>query len=324
MEKKNIIGSWKIDTPTERLTDRSFARCLTVMTFDEEGNCKRECISYKFVQETDGAVVKYIIPVTLSGTYDLNGDVVTMKDFTISLGNPDVTVDVSKCKKKEDQEYYNSETAKKLMLTGLRINVAEVMRNRGNECINRNNGYPVCHLRVENNKLYQKWDGYNGEEVMDKAEELNYQIVSGPMSGEEATNIPQVYMIKAFLNADLEYIQKLYFILPCENSKNDKEDSFKFYPMHVGDKLYIPAFTDPDKFRQSELTDGKTGYKHAQLQEIHQILEATQCHALCINPINGSAVLSLQKEWIEAMLDGRWGGMDENGQIIIKEKANCE
>lgn len=319
MNKKLLIGSWKIETG-DRLSEQSFVSCITVMSFGDE-LCKRECVTTKTVNESDGAVVKYVIPVTLIGYYDLKGDVLTMRDFSVGLGSPNVSIDTSKCDE-QAKEYYKSERAKRLMETGLKINVGEVMRNRGNECARRNNGYPICHIRIENDRLYQKWEGYDAEEVMEKANELNYKIIAGPMNAVQAINFPQVNMIKAFINADLEYIQKVYFILPCETNNDGKEASFKFVPMNVDGKLYIPAFTDFDKFQQSELTNEKTGYKHAQLDEIYDLLRMTRCHALCINPIDGHAVLSLQTEWIEAMLDGRWGGIDENKQIVNREKAN--
>lgn len=313
--KEAIIGSWKARRDG-RINANSYAECSDILTLDRDGRVFRQFDTTKVVVRQDGGKERYQVVVTLVGFYELNNDVLVFNNLTPRYENSTFVFDNSGCSPEVKSRLTKSEIEKNGNSV-LEYTVGEVIVNKGLECMQSTSAnIPACHVRVENDSLKMKWDGYDMEDVMVKCEEpANLDRLMPGIPLDTAVKMQEFKLFEAITTGNCQYLKNVILYMPCNVEQKGNEYSIKFQPLETQGKKFIIAFSDMNTMNQSELASNYSQRKFTNLRELSTMLDVFD--GICLNPVNGKS-FCLRKEMVEAMLEDRWGGIGDDGKPVYK------
>ena len=180
------------------------------------------------------------------------------------------------------------------------------------------NQIPACHVRVENDSLKMKWDGYDLEDVMVKCDEpVNLDRVTPGLPLDVAVKMQEFKLFEAITEGNCQYLKNVILYMPCNVEQKNGEYSIKFQPLETQGMKLIIAFSDMNTMNQSELASNYSQRKFTNLRELASLMTAFD--GVCLNPVNGKS-FCLRKEMVTAMLENRWGGIGDDGKPVIRAK----
>lgn len=315
--KEAIIGSW-LARRDGRINANSFAECSDILTLDRDGKVFRQFDTTKVVVRQDGGKERYQVIVTLVGNYELNDDVLVFKNLTPRYETSKFVFDDSDCSPEVKSQLERSEIERNGNSV-LEYTVGEVIVNKGLECMqSTSNQIPACHVRVENDSLKMKWDGYDVEDVMVKCDEpANLDRVTPGLPLDVAVKMQELKLFEAITEGNCQYLKNVILYMPCNVEQKNGEYSIKFQPLETQGMKLIIAFSDMNTMNQSELASNYSQRKFTNLRELASLMTAFD--GVCLNPVNGKS-FCLRKEMVTAMLENRWGGIGDDGKPVIRDK----
>lgn len=313
MATETITGSWKANRDG-RISANAYAICSDILTLDNDGRVFRQFDTTKVVDNDDNLKEKYRVIVTLVGRYTLESDVLRFSDMNPRFENAEYSIEGSSPEKKKALDTTETHEKYKAILKSL---IAEVMMNKALECQQGNSGnIPPCHVRVENNQLVMKWEGYDAEDRMNQCEEpANLNRTEPAIPVEEALNSVANRFFRAVTEGDCTYLNNVTLLMPCGIEKNGNNTSIKIEPLVAGNMKLIVVFTDKVTMEKTELKQGRMGTKPVYMHELSQLMGPFD--GICVNPVNGKSIC-LRQEMVEAMANGKWGGIDDKGHPVIQ------
>lgn len=316
MLEKEIIGSWKANRDG-RITANAYALCSDILTLDPDGRVLRQFDTTKVVERTDGAKEHYHIVVTLVGSYTLDGDVITFKDMNPRFESSEYFMTTEGCLP-EVMLKLKSRLVKEAGEAALEGVVAEVMMNKAQECEQGNSGkIPPCHVRVEDNQFIMKWEGYDGEDKMQKCDEpANLSRTKEATPVEVALRAQADSFKKAIGNGDCMFLNNATLLMPCEIEREGNSVSIKIDPLNAGGMRLIVVYTDRVVMSQSELRQARMNTKFVKMAELNSLMGPFD--GICVNPVQGKS-LCLKQHMVDAIVNEKWGGIGPDGKIIINE-----
>lgn len=314
--KETIIGSW-LARRDGRINANSFAECSDILTLERDGKVFRQFDTTKVVVRQDGGKERYQVIVTLVGDYELNDDVLVFKNLTPRYETSKFMFDDSDCSPEVKSQLVRSEIERN-GISVLEYTVGEVIVNKGLECMqSTSNQIPACHVRVENDSLKMKWDGYDVEDVMVKCDEpANLDRVTPGLPLDVAVKMQEFKLFEAITEGNCLYLKNVILYMPCNVEQKNGEYSIKFQPLETQGMKLIIAFSDMNTMNQSELASNYSQRKFTNLRELASLMTAFD--GVCLNPVNGKS-FCLRKEMVTAMLENRWGGIGEDGKPVIND-----
>lgn len=314
--KEAIIGSW-LARRDGRINANSFAECLDILTLERDGKVFRQFDTTKVVVRQDGGKERYQVIVTLVGDYELNDDVLVFKNLTPRYETSKFMFDDSDCSPEVKSQLVRSEIERNGNSV-LEYTVGEVIVNKGLECMqSTSNQIPACHVRVENDSLKMKWDGYDVEDVMVKCDEpVNLDRVTPGLPLDVAVKMQEFKLFEAITEGNYQYLKNVILYMPCNVEQKNGEYSIKFQPLETQGMKLIIAFSDMNTMNQSELASNYSQRKFTNLRELASLMTAFD--GVCLNPVNGKS-FCLRKEMVTAILENRWGGIGDDGKPVIND-----
>ena len=314
--KEAIIGSW-LARRDGRINANSFAECLDILTLERDGKVFRQFDTTKVVVRQDGGKERYQVIVTLVGDYELNDDVLVFKNLTPRYETSKFMFDDSDCSPEVKSQLVRSEIERNGNSV-LEYTVGEVIVNKGLECMqSTSNQIPACHVRVENDSLKMKWDGYDVEDVMVKCDEpANLDRVTPGLPLDVAVKMQEFKLFEAITEGNYQYLKNVILYMPCNVEQKNGEYSIKFQPLETQGMKLIIAFSDMNTMNQSELASNYSQRKFTNLRELASLMTAFD--GVCLNPVNGKS-FCLRKEMVTAILENRWGGIGDDGKPVIND-----
>ena len=314
--KETIIGSW-LARRDGRINANSFAECSDILTLERDGKVFRQFDTTKVVVRQDGGKERYQVIVTLVGDYELNDDVLVFKNLTPRYETSKFMFDDSDCSPEVKSQLERSEIERN-GISVLEYTVGEVIVNKGLECMqSTSNQIPACHVRVENDSLKMKWDGYDVEDVMVKCDEpANLDRVTPGLPLDVAVKMQEFKLFEAITEGNCLYLKNVILYMPCNVEQKNGEYSIKFQPLETQGMKLIIAFSDMNTMNQSELASNYSQRKFTNLRELASLMTAFD--GVCLNPVNGKS-FCLRKEMVTAMLENRWGGIGDDGKPVIND-----
>lgn len=313
--KEIVVGSWKARRDG-RINSNSYAECSDILTLDRDGRVFRQFDTTKVVERQDGGKERYQVVVTLVGFYELNNDVLVFKNMTPRYETSTFVFDDSGCTPEFKSGLAKSEIEKNGNSV-LECTVAEVIANKGMECVqNESSNIPACHVTVANDSLKMKWEGYDAEDVMVKCSEpANLDRITPGLPLDAAVKMQEFKLFEAITTGNCMYLKNVILFMPCNVEQKGNEYSLKFQPLEANGMKFIIAFSDINTMNQSELASSYSRRKFTNLRELSTMLDAFD--GICLNPVNGKS-FCLRKEMVAAMLEGRWGGIGDDGRPVYK------
>lgn len=315
--KEAVIGSW-LARRDGRINANSFAECSDILTLERDGKVFRQFDTTKVVVRQDGGKERYQVIVTLVGDYELNDDVLVFKNLTPRYETSKFMFDDSDCSPEVKSQLIRSEIERNGNSV-LEYTVGEVIVNKGLECMqSTSTQIPACHVRVENDSLKMKWDGYDVEDVMVKCDEpANLDRVTPGLPLDVAVKMQEFKLFEAITEGNCQYLKNVILYMPCNVEQKNGEYSIKFQPLETQGMKLIIAFSDMNTMNQSELASNYSQRKFTNLRELASLMTAFD--GVCLNPVNGKS-FCLRKEMVTAMLEDRWGGIGDDGKPVIRDK----
>ncbi|MEE1175863.1 MAG: SseB family protein [Paludibacteraceae bacterium] len=314
--KETIIGSW-LARRDGRINANSFAECSDILTLERDGKVFRQFDTTKVVVRQDGGKERYQVIVTLVGDYELNDDVLVFKNLTPRYETSKFMFDDSDCSPEVKSQLERSEIERN-GISVLEYTVGEVIVNKGLECMqSTSNQIPACHVRVENDSLKMKWDGYDVEDVMVKCDEpANLDRVTPGLPLDVAVKMQEFKLFEAITEGNCLYLKNVILYMPCNVEQKNGEYSIKFQPLETQGMKLIIAFSDMNTMNQSELASNYSQRKFTNLRELASLMTAFD--GVCLNPVNGKS-FCLRKEMVTAILENRWGGIGDDGKPVMND-----
>ncbi len=316
MIKNSIVGSWKARRDG-RISANAYVLCTDILTLDSDGRTFRQFDTTKVVVRADGGKENYRVVVTQVGNYTLNGNVIRFSDMAPRYETSEYFINTDDCSP-ETKQMLESPMAIQAGEASLKGAVAEVMKNKAQECQQDNSGsMPTCYVRVEDNRLIMSFEGYDGEDILEKCEEpANLDRTAPATPVEEALSSTADSFMAALRAGDCTYLNNYSLYMPCIIEEKGDQTYVTIDPLVVGGMELIVVFTDKDTMSQSELRQAKTEYRLVNMNDLYAQMQVFD--GICLNPVNGNSVC-LKKYMVEAMATYKWGGVGSDGRIIIND-----
>lgn len=313
--KEQIVGAWET-TREEKTEANSRTVCLDTLVLDADGRFFRIKKTTEHVAKQDGGEELYQVTATIIGKWNLEGDKLIFSEQAPRYDDNDSSLNCEGCaeeRRKELEELMHDSRFRDFTDARLLNHTGQMMVNLAMECEKGNNGeYPDCHVRVEDDKLYMRWEGFEGEDIMAKstsniAETLDRE--TPPSSLQDAYAMPANVFFDAMERPMPEYLKTTQLIVPSEEKQMKDGVGTAFLTVDVRGETVIAAFTDLHQLKQ--YGDDLKTYDVMYIPLLAQLTSGdSPFKGVCINP-GQEYPFFIPAAYLQKMAAGTFKGIEE-------------